>query len=75
LFALILGQQPVSLTQQRNEAVPDEITQLVSRCMAKSADERFESITELAEAINAIRGQYPWTVEEARQWWKTYGEQ
>ena len=74
LFALILGQQPISLSQQRSEPVPDEITQLVSKCMAKSEEERFESITEVAGAINAIRGRYPWTVEEARQWWSTYGD-
>ena len=75
LFALILGQQPISLAEHRGESVPAEITQLVSRCMSKSADERFASIAELAKAINAIRRHYPWTVDEARQWWSTYGDE
>ncbi len=74
LFSLILGQQPVSLAQHRGEPVPDEITQLVFGCMSKSADDRFGSIVELAKAINAIRAHHPWTVEEARQWWDTYGD-
>jgi hypothetical protein len=75
LFALILSEQPVSLSQQRQESVPDEVSQLVFKCMAKRPDDRFESISQLADAIASMHHRYPWTVEDAKRWWKAYGEE
>lgn len=75
LFVSILSEQPASLTRQRKEAVPDDVAQLIATCMAKSTADRFESITELSRAVDAIRGRHPWSVEEARQWWTVHGEE
>ncbi|MCG8650764.1 MAG: serine/threonine protein kinase, partial [Pirellulales bacterium] len=73
LFALIISQQPLSITTHRNQPVPTEIEELVMRCMAKDPDERFGSINDLSKAINKLRPQYSWTVEDARDWWEKYG--
>lgn len=73
LFALIISEQPISIAIHRGEELPNEITELVNRCMAKSAVDRFENITELSQAIDQLRVRYRWTIDEARIWWKNHG--
>lgn len=75
LFALILGQCPDNLSLDEDEPIAKEISELVSKCMAKSADDRFASVRELAVSVNEKRFQYPWTVEEARSWWDQQRDQ
>lgn len=73
LFALIISEQPLSIGIHRGEDVPDEISELVNKCMAKSADDRFESFAELSRVVDQLRVTYPWTIDEARVWWKHHG--
>lgn len=74
LFTLILNQTPVDLSLRRDEPVPDDLRRLVMKCMAKSPEDRFDSIHDLARAIESIQARYPWTVDQAREWWKHYGD-
>jgi tRNA A-37 threonylcarbamoyl transferase component Bud32 len=73
LFALILSQQPTSLEQRLDAPLPQQVSDLVNRCMAKSPDDRFASVADLSAAIDKVRGQHPWTLEEAKSWWDRYG--
>jgi serine/threonine protein kinase len=73
LFALILSEQPLGIAIHRNEAVPEEITDMVMTCMAKSADQRYETIQQLSTVVDQLRVRYPWSVDEARDWWKHHG--
>jgi hypothetical protein len=73
LFALIISEQPISIGIHRGEEVPGEITDLVNKCMAKSAGERFANIGELSRVIDQLRVSYPWSIDEARIWWKHHG--
>lgn len=73
LFALIISEQPISIGIHRGEEVPGEITDLVNKCMAKNAGERFANIKELSRVIDQLRVSYPWTIDEARVWWKHHG--
>ncbi len=75
LFALIITQQPISISIHRESQVPDDINALVMRCMEKNPDDRFESIDQLLHEINRLRVDHPWTVEEARDWWNRYGNE
>ncbi len=75
LFALIITQQPISIAIHRDSEVPDEINDMVMRCMAKNSDDRFETIHELSGVIDQLRTRYPWTVEDARAWWRTHGDE
>jgi serine/threonine protein kinase len=75
LFALILSQQPISISIHRNEGVPEEISAMVMRCMAKHVDERYATIEELSQMIDRLRATYSWTVDEARLWWKHHGSE
>ena len=73
LFALILSEQPISMSLHRKDDVPTEINNLVMKCMAKSADQRFATIQDLSWVVDQLRANYPWTVDEARTWWKQHG--
>jgi tRNA A-37 threonylcarbamoyl transferase component Bud32 len=75
LFALILSAQPISIAVHRDEEVPREISDLVMKCMAKNAGDRYPTVTELAREIDRLRASYPWTVDEARAWWKHNGNE
>jgi len=73
LFALVLSEQPINISTHRDEVVPSDINELVMKCMAKNADERFESIDALASTIDALREKHPWSVDEAQTWWSRHG--
>lgn len=73
LFALVLTEQPISISVHRNESVPAEINEIVLKCMAKRAEDRFESVAELSRMIDQLRVKYAWTIDEAKVWWKHYG--
>jgi hypothetical protein len=74
LFALVLSEEPISMSVHRDEGVPEELVALVSKCMAKSASERFESVEELSARVDELRIEYPWTADQAREWWKVHAD-
>jgi serine/threonine-protein kinase len=48
-------------------ALPAGLEAAVMRCLAKRRQARFQSVTELRQALAQVPG--TWTVEDARQWW------
>lgn len=75
LFALVLTEQPISIDVHRDEIVPQEIVDLVNRCMAKNVDQRFESIDALGEHVDALREKFLWSTKDAKSWWRIHGEE
>ena len=73
LFALIIGEQPLSIAIHRGENVPADVNDLVLKCMAKSADDRYASIKQLSDCIAQLRSKHPWSFEQATEWWKLHG--
>ena len=75
LFALVLTEQPISISVHRDEEIPDEVTSLVDRCMAKNVDDRVSTVDELARRLDELIPRYGWSVEQARAWWRIHGEE
>jgi tRNA A-37 threonylcarbamoyl transferase component Bud32 len=73
LFALVLTEQPIGIDVHRDGPIPPEIDQLVKRCMAKHPDDRFGTVDALARELDVLIATFPWTVEEARAWWRVHG--
>ncbi|TWU67452.1 MULTISPECIES: serine/threonine protein kinase [Crateriforma] len=73
MFALILNEKPIRMSTHRGESVPPELRELVERSMSKSLERRFQSVSDLAEAIDRLRVYYPWTSENADVWWQVHG--
>ena len=74
MFALILNQQPLSISTHRGDEVPVGISEMVMKCMAKDADQRYSTIHALSLVIDQLRIDHPWSVDEARHWWKHHGD-
>ncbi|MEO1617409.1 MAG: serine/threonine protein kinase, partial [Planctomycetota bacterium] len=74
LFALVLTEKPISIGVHRDEEIPEAITELVERCMAKRVDDRFATIEELALELDRLVATYPWTAADAKKWWRVHGD-
>ena len=74
LFALVLSEQPIGIVVHRGEQIAKSVIKMVDRCMAKDANDRFKTIEELSAVLDELRAVYPWTTEQASQWWDVHGE-
>ncbi len=52
-----------------NSDVPHDLDGVIMRCLQKSANQRFQSATELAIALNACSDFQCWTEIDAATWW------
>jgi eukaryotic-like serine/threonine-protein kinase len=52
--------------------IPLELEDLILRCLAKDPAARFESASQLAEALETIPRARDWTRADARRWWADF---
>ena len=69
------GSRLLDVAVHRDGDVPAELNEMVMRCMAKNSEDRFETIHQLSGVIDQLRARYPWTVEDARAWWRMHGDE
>lgn len=55
VFARVLGGEPTELSKLRRD-LPQQVQQVVSRCLAKEPDQRFANVAELAAALSRLEG-------------------
>jgi hypothetical protein len=75
MFALILTQQPLEIETHRGEPIDPELNALVQACMAKDKHERVGSVADLIQRLDAFAPRYPWSQEDARQWWQRHADE
>jgi serine/threonine-protein kinase len=63
---------PVVPPSQRNPAVPDDLEEVVLRCLAKPAADRYEDTPSLAAALAACSDAVGWSPECAAAWWRSH---
>lgn len=51
------------------QPVPAELSELILDCLSKSPKDRPKNAIVLLERLEHMRKKYPWTNEEAREWW------
>ena len=75
MFALILSEHPIQIATHRGESFPNDVDQFVAKCMAKNSADRFACMQDVTDALDRMIAFYPWGPAEAKQWWKTHGEE
>ena len=60
---------PPLLTDLRPE-VPSDLAAIVARCLAKAPGDRFQSVTDLDQALSLCECAVDWSAEEAARWWQ-----
>ena len=64
-----LPEPPSRLAEQ---AIPEELDQVVLECMEKGLDDRIGSAEELSMRLAAIGESNPWSPDDARRWWSLH---
>ncbi len=63
---------PVPPSEVLGTPLPQELEALVLRCLAKAPGERPQSARELHDALADCARRSPWTLDEARAWWREF---
>jgi serine/threonine-protein kinase len=62
-------ESPTPLTHVRRD-VPADLEAIVLRCLAKSPEERFQTVTDLEEALSDTADADGWDTHAAERWWR-----
>jgi serine/threonine-protein kinase len=67
----VLSAQPTR-PSEISDAVPDDLEDLVLRCLAKSPADRPADLGVVISELTEVTERYPWTQADARGWWEAY---
>jgi eukaryotic-like serine/threonine-protein kinase len=59
----------VTPPSQHQSDVPADLERVILRCLAKRAEERFQDVESLEQALSECSAADQWTQERAAQWW------
>lgn len=67
-----IQKQPPSLRSIK-EDIPEEIEQIVLKCLEKNPDDRFQSVDDLRAALVGLKENNQWKRADATHWWECHG--
>jgi hypothetical protein len=70
LIGQIMNSTPDELSESVPSPIPDELERLVMNCLSRDLSRRPQSVAEILEILESIRGVAPWTQQSAQAWWK-----
>jgi eukaryotic-like serine/threonine-protein kinase len=65
--------EPVPQLRARVPDLPEDVEALVTRCLAKAPEERFQDVGALAAALGATSSASAWDSAKAEAWWRARG--
>ncbi len=64
-----MNEEPAAPSTKASQEIPAELDALILKCLAKQPEDRFPDMRSLAEALEAIEFESPWSSDRAREWW------
>jgi len=65
--------EPVTPPSQLRDDIPDDLEEIVLRCLAKRPADRYQDAASLAQALRSCELWGAWTRDHAAHWWRTAG--
>jgi len=56
-------------------SIPAPLAAIIMKCLEKSPEDRFQTVTELDEALAATRLETEWTPADAAAWWRSHADE
>ena len=67
-----VSEMPVPPSQRSELAIPGPLEQLIMQCLEKDPVDRPQSMAEIAERLDEIEVETPWTPQRAKRWWERH---
>ena len=61
--------EPPAPPRNLNSDIPEDVQQVVLRCLAKQPEDRYQDAGELMAALNDCEDANRWTRDDSAQWW------
>jgi len=72
VIAQHLKVDPVPPSEASELSINKVFDDIVLKCLAKSADDRFQDMDEMARALESLQFENPWNGERACEWWNMH---
>ena len=69
-----LHSPPEAPSVRSGRSLPEDLEQLVLRCLEKDPSKRPQSALELQQALESCADAGTWSPDDARRWWAAHGE-
>ncbi len=67
-----MNTEPRPPSEVASQPIPAELDEVILKCLAKNPGDRFSDVSALAEALENLRFDPPWSSDRAREWWLTH---
>jgi hypothetical protein len=68
-----LQQQPSRPSEISETPIPLALDEIVLQCLQKRPDDRYQNVSDLLAALEAVPLDRPWNAARARDWWDLHG--
>jgi len=62
---------PPPRLREQHSTIPEDLSAIITRCMAKARSERYQCVEELMDALEVTAAMTEWNQAKAAAWWRS----